>query len=393
MATGTLAGRHQEGARAAAPAAELSGARADGWRLAAGAAVLLALASFVLGTAWDIQWHTAVGRDRPLTWPHVLMLGGIALAGLASLALVLFDTWRFRRGGPVSAANSSRIAWLFQAPAGFAAAGLGALSAAIAFPLDDYWHTLYGIDVTLWAPFHVMIVGGVVLAGVGALYALAAEANRAAPGRGRLARGLLAALFGATFASLLLLIGQANTNEGMARIGAYEFPLYPPLLGFAAAALLLSVSRVVRMPGAATIAVLSFLALRWASRYFVPWATDLVVTAEGLAYRSNPPITVIAAVAYPGWIILSALLADAAAWWEARQAARRLWLLPLAAGAGALLSTLLDQPWIWTLRTYYFPDLDAPAMYLNALPWTLAAIGLGLAAGAALNRGLTTVKR
>ncbi|HEY1013895.1 MAG TPA: hypothetical protein VGE07_14385 [Herpetosiphonaceae bacterium] len=392
MATGTLAGRRSAAERPARAERDGAAARADGWRLAAAAAVLLALASFVLGTAWDIQWHTAVGRDRALTWPHVLMLGGIIVSGLASLALVLFDTWRFHRGGPVSASNSSRIAWFFRAPAGFAAAGVGALSAAIAFPLDDYWHTLYGIDVTLWAPFHVMIVGGVVLSGAGALYGLAAEANRAG-GRRLLAQGLVAALAGATFASLLLLIGQANTEEGLVQIGGYAFVLYPLLLGFAAAALLFGVTRATPLPGAATIAVLTLLALRWASRYFVPWATDLVVTAEGLAYRSNPPITVIAAVAYPGWIILSALLTDAAAWWERRQAARRPWLLPLAAGAGALLSTLLDQPWLWTMRTYYFPDLDGAAMYLNALPWTLAAIGIGLAAGAALGRGLAAVKR
>jgi hypothetical protein len=36
----------------------------------------------------------------------------------------------------------------------------GALLARLAFPLDDRWHALYGIDVPPCAPFHVMIVGG-----------------------------------------------------------------------------------------------------------------------------------------------------------------------------------------------------------------------------------------
>ncbi|HYF62352.1 MAG TPA: hypothetical protein VD886_06030, partial [Herpetosiphonaceae bacterium] len=117
----------------------------------------LAMATLVVGTAWDTQWHVAVGRDRALTAPHVMMLFGIALAGLVSLALVLANTWRFRRGVAVTPANSSRVLGFFQAPAGLVLAGTGALLAAVAFPLDDYWHSLYGIDVTLWAPFHVMI--------------------------------------------------------------------------------------------------------------------------------------------------------------------------------------------------------------------------------------------
>jgi hypothetical protein len=44
-----------------------------------------------------------------------------------------------------------------------------ALLSAIAFPLDNYWHQLYGLDVTIWSPFHVMIISGMVLAGLARL--------------------------------------------------------------------------------------------------------------------------------------------------------------------------------------------------------------------------------
>ena len=30
----------------------------------------------------------------------------------------------------------------------------------IGFPLDDQWHRLFGQDVTLWGPTHLMLIGG-----------------------------------------------------------------------------------------------------------------------------------------------------------------------------------------------------------------------------------------
>ena len=40
------------------------------------------------------------------------------------------------------------------------------------FPLDDIWHRLFGQDVTLWGPTHLMLIGGASLA------TLAAGADR-----------------------------------------------------------------------------------------------------------------------------------------------------------------------------------------------------------------------
>ncbi|MDQ3306118.1 MAG: hypothetical protein M3535_09110 [Actinomycetota bacterium] len=34
--------------------------------------------------------------------------------------------------------------------------GWGGLAA---FPLDELWHRAFGIDVTLWSPTHLMLVG------------------------------------------------------------------------------------------------------------------------------------------------------------------------------------------------------------------------------------------
>ena len=37
------------------------------------------------------------------------------------------------------------------------------LFSLIAFPLDDFWHRLFGQDVTLWGPTHLMLIGGAVM--------------------------------------------------------------------------------------------------------------------------------------------------------------------------------------------------------------------------------------
>src|SRR4029450_9061732 len=36
------------------------------------------------------------------------------------------------------------------------------------FPLDDMWHRLFGQDVTLWGPTHLMLIGGAALSTLGA---------------------------------------------------------------------------------------------------------------------------------------------------------------------------------------------------------------------------------
>src|SRR3982750_1943719 len=39
--------------------------------------------------------------------------------------------------------------------------------ALIGFPLDDMWHRLFGQDVTLWGPTHLMLFGGASMTLVG----------------------------------------------------------------------------------------------------------------------------------------------------------------------------------------------------------------------------------
>src|SRR5688500_294070 len=54
--------------------------------------------------------------------------------------------------------------------------------ALIGFPLDDVWHRIFGQDVTLWGPTHLMLIGGaaMTLIGIGILMVEAERAGSAA---------------------------------------------------------------------------------------------------------------------------------------------------------------------------------------------------------------------
>ena len=54
----------------------------------------------------------------------------------------------------------------------------------IGFPLDDVWHRLFGQDVTLWGPTHLMLIGGaaMTLVGIAVLLVEGLRANERAAG-------------------------------------------------------------------------------------------------------------------------------------------------------------------------------------------------------------------
>lgn len=126
------------------------------------------LITALLGMYWDISLHIDNGRDAgPLANPaHYLILFGlfgIFAAGFLSMtiprekpcptAIRLYDGWYAPLGGLLMAAAG-----------GFALIG---------FPLDDLWHRLFGQDVTLWGPTHLMLIGGASVSLIGQAVLLA----------------------------------------------------------------------------------------------------------------------------------------------------------------------------------------------------------------------------
>jgi FtsH-binding integral membrane protein len=363
-------------------------------RLAGAAVLSFAATLFVVGTGWDIQWHSAVGRDKVLTPPHTFMLAGIILLGLVSLGLILLDTWRAHRGAGVDDGNSSRMLRVFQAPVGLAVTGVGALLAALAFPLDDYWHTLYGIDVVLLAPFHVMLGFSVILAELGVLFLLASEANRRPEGRGKLAvQAGFAAQMGVTLTTMLIYAVQGDSPQGLGQAGSYSYLIYPIILALVLPIGLLTALWATRRPGAASVAALTVLAIRQIMYIVLPGLMDQAVASEGLSYRPNAPDFMVTPYAFPGGILLLALVLDGVYWLVRRRGMATGWPLAGAAFVLALVATVLDQPWVRVLVGYYYRDMNAQAMWWATLPLTLGAAVAGIALAALASRSLSVVRQ
>ena len=258
-----------------------------------GAAVGLLLLHFeaMLGLEWDIQWHISVGRDRFWTPPHILLYTAVGLRGLLCAGIVLWETWRYRRGAGVDDGNSIAVAGVFHAPLGFVVAGFGALVTALAAPLDDYWHQLYGIDVALWAPFHTMGSLGGLIAGLGTVYvwaALAVQRHRTDRGASRWSLESWGVLLASMF-----LVGQMRTLSSPAllqtptlHLAGMQVTLYPVLLTLGIAWLLVAANETWPLRGAASAVIGLVMVRDLVLQVFVPWAVRTGAAAEGLSFRS-----------------------------------------------------------------------------------------------------------
>jgi hypothetical protein len=392
-----------DGVRLAAPPVGV--ARGAVWpaRLALGLAALLGVVGFLCGTSWDIQWHSFIGRDRTLVPPHLVMLGGIALCGGAAAVMVVTESLRARRD-PALAAASTPFADLFHAPLGAYIAGFGALDAAAGFPLDVSWHALYGIDVSIWAPFHIMIVSGMAFAALGvAAWLLSAATHatrRGAAGAARMGRlGALLA-FAAAASTLLLFLDAAF---GRMQVNLFGLPLdvFPVMCaGFGAFPLAVAACAH-PWRWAASSAATAFYALDLLLFVAIPPLTDALVRAEQQTYRHGQPRIVVVALIWPITLIIGAValdLAARAARRSGRSAAATRRRLALAAGVGFTLVVLLD-PWftLSSFRTFVaWLGLDGAVVPLSYV----ASVALGALAalvagwlGAATGESLSEIER
>lgn len=243
-----------------------------------------------LGFAWDVRWHVLVGRDRFLTPPHILLYSGTALTGLVCTALVLWDTRAYRLGRGVDDDNSIRVLGLFHAPLGAVVAGCGALVTALAAPFDNYWHELYGIDVTLWAPFHVMgLIGGTTQA-LGTVYflgSLLADARRSGNER-RVALHTYGVLIAVAFLmwSLVEIARPAIAEHPLLHVGPVFVVTFSVLLALFVPWTLVASAGVIGSASAAVVPTVMAVAYVAATELFVPWAVRVGAVAEGFGLRS-----------------------------------------------------------------------------------------------------------
>src|SRR5919108_5167262 len=122
-------------------------------RRAAVWALLLAKLTAGWGLGWDIRWHVLIGRDSFWIPPHVLTYASVSAAVLIAFGVLAAETWLARGGrAPV---DTVRVLGMVGTP-GFHLVWLGMALVVLAAPIDDLWHRLFGIDVTLWSPPHLL---------------------------------------------------------------------------------------------------------------------------------------------------------------------------------------------------------------------------------------------
>ncbi|BBZ63746.1 hypothetical protein BST34_18025 [Mycolicibacterium monacense DSM 44395] len=229
------------------------------------ASIICALFGFI----WDVSLHIGNGRDdgalaNPAHYFILIGLFGIFVAGCTAVVLP------FDRPGPAAV----RITDHWHAPVGgLVMAGCG-LYALMGFPLDDVWHRIFGQDVTLWGPTHLMMIGGAGFSTLAAAY-LEYEGKRAVgPDAPRDGLGLKFVLYLA-FAGVLI---GASVYQIEFDFGVPQFrQVFQPMLIAAAAALALVMARIFLGRGAALIAALIAIGLRGIVAFLVAPVLDAPV--------------------------------------------------------------------------------------------------------------------
>ena len=252
VAIGHRRGKVKLAGRLADRVGELQGL--PGWaalpQLLLGGALLIA----VFGMYWDIGIHLDSGRDPGpfANAAHYFILAGlfgIFFAGLIGVALPR------QKDGP----SFVRLGEGWYAPLGALLTLVCAAFALSGFPLDDIWHRIFGQDVTLWGPTHLLLFGGASLSTLGGVILLT-EGLRARGDRPAERPLILRLLQGALGGSLLIGL---STFQGEFDYSVPQFRLvWHPILLMLAASLALVIARVYFGKGGALFAVGFFLLVR-----------------------------------------------------------------------------------------------------------------------------------
>ncbi len=314
-------------------------------RLAFGWMLLFATLVGLFAFSWDIQWHGAVGRDRTLTAPHLFILGSAALMGLAALTVVLIETAWARHSTPV-AKSGTKFAGLFSSSPGAYLVGYGALDAGISFPIDQYWHTLYGIDVAIWAPFHVMLLTGFCICCLGVTYMLIEGACLAAQqGAKNVARaGYLSAIVAlAALMGMLSIFLPEALLTGYISLGKLAFTVYPLLLGGMGTFVLSVATRALPWRGVATSVAVVYVFLGVVNFLIIPPLMTWLLSIEQEHLLPGAPRGSSLAMSWQYPLIIAAILLDIVTWlarrgeWSWRRINR---VMFVAASVGMSLTVL-----------------------------------------------------
>ena len=214
-----------------------------------------ALLIAVFGMYWDIATHLDAGRDPGpfANAAHYFILVGLFGIFFAGLVAIFLPT---EKPGP----TAIRLPGGLQAPLGGILILVCSGVALAGFPLDDMWHRIFGQDVTLWGPTHLLLFGGASLSTLGAMILLmegATAAREVRPRRVTRTVRLQQVLLGGAF-----LIG-LSTFQGEFDYSVPQFRLvFHPILLMLASSVALVAVRIWAGKGAAIGAALFFILIR-----------------------------------------------------------------------------------------------------------------------------------
>ena len=322
-----------------------------GWAALPAAIISVSLIVALFGMLWDISIHIDEGRDEgPLANPaHYFILAGlfgVFSAGYIAMVLPMGDDRPGR--------TAIRIGDGWYAPlGGVLIAACGAFS-LVGFPLDDVWHRLFGQDVTLWGPTHLMLIGGAAMTLVG-LAVLLVEGGRANAAIGRAEDGRDWARWVRHVSLTGALLLGLSTFQAEFDFGVPQFRfVFAPMLVMLAGGVALVAARVWLGRGAALGAAVFFLAVRG----------GIALVVGPVLGESTPHFPL---------YLPEALLVEAAAFVVS---ARR--PLPFAVLSGALIGTIgLAAEWGWS-------HVFMPIPWPQALFPEGAVLGLAMAIAASL---------
>lgn len=336
-------------ARAARWAGRVSGV--PGWAALPALIALVGGAMALAGAEWDIALHIDEGRDDgPLgTAAHYPILIGLLtlfVGGLLAVGLAPPE-------GKQSSRAALRIRGLWPIPAGAAVMLAASAMAFLAFPLDDLWHRVFGQDVTLWGPTHIMLIA---CAGLGtlSLVLLLVEGARAGGSGAARIRGIGGRLLPVPVLCAVIVLAVFTLETDEFNFGVPQFRLvWHPVLITVAASFAFVVARIWGGRGAALHAAVAAFVI------FIP-LTFFVSAVFGQTFHAQP------------LYLVSALAIEAVA-------LRGSWRRPLAFGAvaGLLAATVgLAAEYGWTQLLFRLPW--TPNLLPEAVP---AALIAGLGAG------------
>ncbi|KWX24581.1 hypothetical protein AFM11_07820 [Mycolicibacterium wolinskyi] len=279
------------------------------------------------GLTWDIGWHSDVGPDSFFTLPHLFVYSGGAIAGLTSLAMVLRATAAQRNGqtpDPAVGGRAFKVLGVFAAPIGYLVGGIAAASFLLYGLWDEWWHGLYGFDVTIASPPHQGWLTSICVTMIGTAIVFAAAREHR---WGRWGFMTAIAAFGsyASITSTALAEVNLGTTIDWFTVTWITIPLVCVLLG----------SQVIGRGGAAGTGLVTFLInlVMWS---FAEWAVGWYAELQHLSLRDYVVLSFpIDMLLIPEMVCVFGVLVELLLRWKDATA----WLLAGCGAAGAIAIT------------------------------------------------------